>query len=106
MSSQELVPRHQPGSPERRARVDGELTASRDELVIRLHPTVTVVGTKPRREREPLTVVTRPLPQPLAIQSTTHQHPARWVFDQEAITALLCFALTTTFLVALWVVVP
>jgi len=101
VSTRDLTPRQR---PPHRARVGGEVTLRPDELVIRLHPTAVTEQAAPQRETQ--TVITRPIPQPLVVWPSVSYRPARWVFDREAVTALVWFALVTAFLVALWLVIP
>jgi hypothetical protein len=104
VSGRDLARRHQPPLPQHQANVSGEVTMTRDELAIQLRPTSVTDGAAP--EREPRIVITRPVPQPLVISPTVHQHPPRWVFDQQAITALIAFVLVAAFFVMVWRVIP
>lgn len=74
-----------------------------DELAIQLHPTLVTERATP--EREPRTVITRPVPQPLVVRPVD-PHPPRCVLDREAITALIAFVLVAAFFLAVWLVVP
>lgn len=101
MSGRDLARRHT--SPQCQARVGGDVTMRPDELVIRLRP-LPLAEWGPS-EREAQTVITWPIAPPLAVWPLVCYRPARWVFDRQAVTALGLFALVTTVVVALWLVV-
>jgi hypothetical protein len=104
MSSRDLVRRHDPSPAARQTSVSGEVTLTRDELAIQLRPTS--VTDRPAPEREPRTIITRPIPPPLAVHpGRVYTRPSRWVFDREAISAVIAFMLVTAFLVVC-VVIP
>lgn len=103
MSGRDLARRQASLPLQRQARVGGEVSMRSDELVIRLRPTSVTEWEPPGREAQ--TVVTRPIPQSLGVRPTASCQPACWVFDRQAVTALMWFALVTTFLVTVWLVV-
>ena len=59
--------------PSRQTNVSGEVTMTRDELAIQLRPTSATERTA--HEREPRTVITRPVPQPLVVPPAVYPLP-------------------------------